>query len=253
MRSRCRNCKFHDIVLSVDPALRCKGKMGVKMRHDALKVLLASSCKQAGFQVKMEQDDGLLDRRRPGDIEVKDWVVVSNWHYNTSLSKAVAIIDPTGDSHSAALRSDGVRAAAAKYEGEKCKTNVDMKNSSMPLILEAQGGFEDAAKKLERKLEKRKERECVPNMRGDSNFKPSGEINLLTAIGFELARRNVRMKLDRSPENKPLIPSERTKIYIEMARRKRNVESAEKSTGPHSGNSILNDTKTLHDASIENR
>ena len=47
-----------------------------------------------------------------------------------------------------------------------------------------------------------------------------GEINLVTAIGFELVRRNVRMILDRSPEDEPLIPSERTKIRIEMLRKK---------------------------------
>ena len=54
--------------------------------------------KQAGFEVKMEQDGGLLDRRRPGDLEVKDWVVISNWKENASLSIYVEIIDPTGDS-----------------------------------------------------------------------------------------------------------------------------------------------------------
>ena len=76
MRSRCSNCKYHEIGLKRDHALRCSGKMGSKMRHDALKVLLARAFKLSGFDVKMEQDGGLLDRRRPGDVEVKDWVVV---------------------------------------------------------------------------------------------------------------------------------------------------------------------------------
>ena len=93
-RTRCSNCKFHEIGLKGDHALRCTGKMGTKMRHDALKVLLARAFKQAGFTVKMEQGGGLLDRRRPGDVEVEDWLVVDNWKDNTSLSIDVAIIDP---------------------------------------------------------------------------------------------------------------------------------------------------------------
>ena len=56
--------------------------MGSKMRHDAVKLVLARAFKQAGFEVCLEQGGGLLDRRRPGDIEVKDWVVVSNWNNN---------------------------------------------------------------------------------------------------------------------------------------------------------------------------
>ena len=103
-RTRCSNCKFHEIGLKDDHALRCTGKMGTKMRHDALKVLLAWDFKQAGFTVKMEQSGGLLDRRRPGDVEVEDWVVVDNWKSNRSLSIDVAIIDPLGDDHSAMLR-----------------------------------------------------------------------------------------------------------------------------------------------------
>ena len=89
------------------------------MRHDALKVLLARAFKQAGFDVKMEQAGGLLDRRRPGDVEVQDWVVISNWRESTSLAIDVAIIDSTGDSYSDTLRSLGVGAAATKYEKRK--------------------------------------------------------------------------------------------------------------------------------------
>ena len=81
-----------------------------------------------------------------------------------------------------------------------------------PFILEAQGGFGVEAKRLVRELEKRrKERECLPNTRSSNDPQPLGEINLVTAIGFELVRRNVRMILDRSPENEPLIPSEQKK------------------------------------------
>ena len=84
-RTRCSNCRFSEIGLKGDHALRCSGKMGLKMRHDALKVLVARAFKQAGFDVKMEQAGGLLDRRRPGDVEVKEWVVISNWRESTSL------------------------------------------------------------------------------------------------------------------------------------------------------------------------
>ena len=204
-----------------DHALRCSGKMGTKMRHDALKVLLARAFKQAGFTVKMEQGGGLLDRRRPGDVEVEDWLVVDNWKDNTSLSIDVAIIDPLGDNHSATLRSYGVGGAATKYEDRKRKTYWDIKNNFSPFVLEASGGFGTEAKRLVRELErKRKEKECRPNMRSTQGFQTLGDINLVTAIGFELVRRNVRMIIDRSPEDEPLIPEERTKIRMEISSNK---------------------------------
>ena len=106
------------------------------MRHDALKVLLARAFKQAGYMVKMEQDGGLGDRRRPGDVEVKDWVEVSSWGGNTSLAIDLAIIDPTGESHSGVLRRDGVGAAATKYEERKRKVYKDIKCKFSPFILE---------------------------------------------------------------------------------------------------------------------
>ena len=84
--------------------------MGTKMRHDAIKVLLARAFKQAGFSVKMEQSGGLSDKRRPADVEVEEWLVINNWSGNKSLSIDVAVIDPTGLSHSATLRRDGVGA-----------------------------------------------------------------------------------------------------------------------------------------------
>ena len=73
-----------------------------------------------------------------------------------------------------------------------------------------------------RELERRrKERECLPNTRDSNCPKSLGDINLVTAIGFELVRRNVRMILDRSPEDEPLIPAERTKIRMEMLAKKK--------------------------------
>ena len=222
-RTRCSNCRFHEIGLKGDHALRCSGKMGMTMRHDALKLLLARAFKQAGFGVKMEQRGGLLDGRRPGDVEVEGWVVVNNWIENASLSIDVAIIDPTGDTHAKLLRSGGVGAAATKYQDRKRKIYSDIKGKFSPFVIEAQGGFGIEAKKLVRELEKRrKERECVPNIRTGIR-EPLGKINLVTAIGFELVRRNARMILDRSPEEEPLIPSEKTKIRLEMARKKARV------------------------------
>ena len=92
-------------------------------------------------------------------------------------------------------------------------------------MIEAQGGFGIEAKRLVRELERRrKERECVPNIRNSDKIQPLGEINLVTAIGFELVRRNARMILDKSPEEEPLIPSERTKLCMEMARKKERME-----------------------------
>ena len=191
-KTRCSNCRFHEIGLKGDHALRCKGKVGLKMRHDALKFLLARAFKQAGFGVKIEQSGGLLDRRRPGDVEVEDWVVISNWRDNKTLSIDVAIVDPTGDSHSGTLRSGGVGAAATKYEDRKRKTYWDIKGEFSPFVLEAQGGFGVEAKRLVRGLERRrKEKECVPNMQNSENCQPLGKINLVTAIGFELVREGM--------------------------------------------------------------
>ena len=239
-RTRCSNCRFHEIGLKGDHALQCSGKVGTKMRHDALKVLLARAFKQAGFGIKMEQSGGLLDGRRPGDVEVEDWVVINNWRENKSLSIDVAIIDPTADHHSAKLRSDGVGAAATKYEDRKRKTYWDMKGEFSPFILEAQGGFGIEAKRLVRELERRrKEKECVPNMRNfESYYQPLGEISLVTAIGFELVRRNVRMILDRSPEEEPLIPAEKTRIRLEIARNKEKVTRG--TTGAYEHEPVMN-------------
>ena len=53
-RSRCPNCRYHENGRKGDHALRCPGKMGLIMRHDAIKHLLARAFKQAGFDVEME-------------------------------------------------------------------------------------------------------------------------------------------------------------------------------------------------------
>ena len=101
----------------------------------------------------------------------------------------------------------------------------------VPFILEAQGGFGLSAKKLVRELEKRrKERECHPNTRILDSFQPLGDINLVTAIGFELVRRNARMILDRSPDDEPLIPAERTRIRLEMMRKVRRAKQSTRKT-----------------------
>ena len=228
-RTRCSNCRFHEIGLKGDHALRCAGKMGLKMRHDALKVLLSRAFKHPGFEVRMEQNGGLLDKRWPGDVEVEDWVLINNWGENKSLSVDVAIIDPTGESHAAILRRDGVGAAASKYEDRKRKKYRDIKGEFSPFVIEAQGGFGVEAKKLVRELERRRrERECIPNTRHLDTCLPLGEINLVTAMGFELVRRNVRMILDRSPEDEPLIPAEKTRIRLEMLRKKTRVQKIDK-------------------------
>ena len=136
--------------------MRCSGKVGSKMRHDALKILLARAFKQAGFRVKTEQSGGLLDRRRPADVEVEDWVTIGNWKENRALSIDVAIIDPTGESYSGILRRDGVGAAASKYEDRKRKKYSDIKGDFSPFVIEAQGGFGVGANRLLRELERRR-------------------------------------------------------------------------------------------------
>ena len=244
-KTRCSNCRFHEIGLNGDHALRCAGKMGSKMRHDAVKLVVARAFKQAGFEVKMEQSGGLLDKRRPGDVEVKDWVVINNWENSRSLSIDVAIIDPTGNSHAAILRRDGVGAAAPRYQMRKVKKYEDVEGMFLPFVLEVQGGFGQEAKRLVRELERRrKERECVPNTRGFDGTQQLGEINLVTAIGFELARRNARMILDRSPQEQPLIPSERTKIRMEMRSKKGKDKFWSNFQSPYGCNTV-SDTQRL--------
>ena len=78
-----------------------------------------------------------LDNRRPVDMEVQDWVVISNWSENTLLAIDVAIIDSTGDSHSLILRSDGPGAAATKYESRKGSKYKDIKGMFIPFVIEA--------------------------------------------------------------------------------------------------------------------
>ena len=96
-----------------------------------------------------------------------------------------------------------------------------------PFVIEAHGGFGKEAKKLVRELERRrKERECLPNTRSSDCFQPLGEINLVTAIGFELVRRNVRMILDRCPQEEPLIPAEKTRIRLELSHKKQSSEES---------------------------
>ena len=233
-RTRCSNCRFNEIGLKGDHALRCAGRMGLKMRHDALKILLARAFKQAGFDVKMEQSGGLLDKRRPADVEVQDWVVIRIRVFNTSLALHIAIIESTAESHSSILRRDGVGAAATRYENRKRKKYDDIKGAFSPFVIEANGGFGKQAKKIVRELERRrKERQCIPNMRNSESFIPLGEINLVTAIGFELVRRNVRMILDRSPEEEPLIPTERSKIRMEISQKKRMIKKTGIETNNH--------------------
>ena len=51
---------------------------------------------------------------------------------------------------------------------------------------------------------------------------------MVTAIGFELVSRNVRMILDRSPQEEPLIPAEKTRIRLDLSRKKQRSEGINK-------------------------
>ena len=59
----------------------------------------------------------------------------------------MAIIDSTGDSHSAKLRNDWVGAAATLYEKRKRNIYKDIKGAFSPFIIEANGGFGNEAKR----------------------------------------------------------------------------------------------------------
>ena len=59
--------------------------------------------------------------------------MVGNWKDNTSLSIDVAVIDPTCDTHAEKLASEGVGAAAAKYQARKRKTYEDIKENVFTL------------------------------------------------------------------------------------------------------------------------
>ena len=60
-------------------ALRCPGKMGltITMRHDEIKFVVAREFKQAGFELSIDMSGGLLEKRRPGDVQVDDWFVIN--------------------------------------------------------------------------------------------------------------------------------------------------------------------------------
>ena len=73
-------------------------------------------------------------------------------------------------------------------------------------------------------------------MRSSNDSKLWGEINLATAIGLELVRKDVRMILDRLPENKLLVPIEGTNIGLEITL---NKERAENSKMPYEGKSHI--------------
>ena len=135
--------------------------MGSKMRHDALKVLLARVFEEAGFSVRMEQSAGFLDKRRPADVEVEDWVVISKWEGNKALTIDVAITDSTGDSYSTVLKLHGVGAAATHYEDRKRNTYKDIKDTH-PLFSKLNGGFGKEAKRLVRELERRRKKRVSP-------------------------------------------------------------------------------------------
>ena len=47
MKTRGSNCRFHEIGLTGDYAPRCAGKVGLKMRHDALTLLVARAFQKA--------------------------------------------------------------------------------------------------------------------------------------------------------------------------------------------------------------
>ena len=93
---------------------------------------------------------------------------------------------------------------------------------------------------------RRKERECLPNIRNKEGFQSLGDINMVTALGFELVRRNVRMIIERSPEYEPLIALEKTKIRTELANNKAKAEL--KSQGSYNYG-YLGDTEVISQAS----
>ena len=59
--------------------------MGLKMRQEALKLFVVRAFKQAGFEVRMEQDGELHHKKRPGDVEVQEGVAIRNWEENRSF------------------------------------------------------------------------------------------------------------------------------------------------------------------------
>ena len=95
-----------------------------KTYHYAPKFLLVMVFMQTGFKSKMDQGRGLLDKRCPGDVEVKNWVSTNNRREEATLSVEVVIINPTGDCHSGLLRQDDVGAATSIYQLRKRRSTV---------------------------------------------------------------------------------------------------------------------------------
>ena len=70
----------------------------------------------------------------------------------------------------------------------------------------------------------------------------------MTAIGFELVRRNVSMTLDRFPEEEPLIPSEKTRIRLEMSRKRK--MAVQRTKGAYEQESMMGEDLSPQDLSM---
>ena len=153
------------------------------MCHDTPKFLLARVFKQTRFKVKMEQVEGLLNKRRPGDVEVENQVSLNDKRKEITIS-VIAVFEPTGDCHSEVLRQDGLEAAATRYNARKQKY-VILRVCSRPLFWSPKAGLE-LTRKIVRESWSKTEGKGMCFQHAEY-YLPLRQLNLLTAIGFKLA------------------------------------------------------------------
>ena len=177
------------------------------LRHDTLRDIIAKAARDVGFKTDLEHGGGLGDQRRPGDV------IIYNWNENRHLLIDVAVTNPLCSTNQPKLISEGVGAAASKYEKEKEKTYSDLdftKYDFLPFIVEAAGGFGKAAHGFCKELKSRRESlNCSGNLSDSKNYATADP--LLVAISVELQRANSRMVLERSPHFENLISSDMVK------------------------------------------
>ena len=115
--------------------------------------MIGQACRQAGYEVQFEDNGGLTDGRRPGDVRVR------RWKLGKDLLIDCAIIDPTVETHYNNLVMYGAGEAATGYEQVKLDRYPDIdpeRFDFVPFIVETHGAFGDAALRFSKELHKRK-------------------------------------------------------------------------------------------------
>ena len=202
VKGQCPCCTFQEINKKGNHAVSCHGAYSTSLRHHTIRNLIGQACRQPGYEVQFEDNGGLTDGRRPGDVRVR------RWKLGKDLLIDCAIIDPTVETHYNNLVMYGAGEAATGYEQVKLDRYPDIdpeRFDFVPFIVETHGAFGDAALRFSKELHKRKlEKSCLRSQSLAANSDPITNIELVKSIAIEVQRWNANMILDRNPREKPL-------------------------------------------------